>query len=497
MDFYNEPLYRKDKKTGRNDPCPCGSGKKYKKCCMESDQYAPDAYISAHEYNFKQKANDQEQLSAKDIWGLDPFELQQLKMEELNATQLIAAMRKSIMLDYQTLAISFIKELRKYFIANNGTMHVKETKIKLGVKKITMGDDDEKFDDFLHELVMNLEMSDKKEMVEQVINLYFDQSSYEYNYALFLIALYRKDPQQILDHIEKLAIGGIENLEHLTSLYFTLKNDYPGLALMAFRSVIAAFPNNNFDIELMAYDFDEFDEDPSMDTYEILRDFFDEDDEKDLEQLQIMKKMKQELQKARKESAQQQKKVEKLKKQQNEINIPQKKESLKENETDQPDLMDQIIQGRRKIENLQDIIKNKQEAIKELKSRIPLNNTEDTDSGQMDKEECNEIDFDISAHVMPKILIPEYSKEFIKSLETEDTVIARKALASVTAFAINDLKTLKQTKKLKALENYYSIRIGIHHRLIIEYTQDRPPKAQYLIHRKDLEKLIKKIQPTQ
>jgi len=24
---------RKDKKIGRNEPCPCGSGKKYKKCC--------------------------------------------------------------------------------------------------------------------------------------------------------------------------------------------------------------------------------------------------------------------------------------------------------------------------------------------------------------------------------------------------------------------------------------------------------------------------------
>jgi len=24
---------RKDKKVGRNDPCPCGSGKKHKKCC--------------------------------------------------------------------------------------------------------------------------------------------------------------------------------------------------------------------------------------------------------------------------------------------------------------------------------------------------------------------------------------------------------------------------------------------------------------------------------
>ena len=23
------------KETGRNDPCPCGSGKKYKKCCLK------------------------------------------------------------------------------------------------------------------------------------------------------------------------------------------------------------------------------------------------------------------------------------------------------------------------------------------------------------------------------------------------------------------------------------------------------------------------------
>lgn len=24
-----------NKKTGRNDPCPCGSGKKYKQCCLK------------------------------------------------------------------------------------------------------------------------------------------------------------------------------------------------------------------------------------------------------------------------------------------------------------------------------------------------------------------------------------------------------------------------------------------------------------------------------
>jgi preprotein translocase subunit SecA len=29
---------RKSNKVGPNDPCPCGSGKKYKKCCMQKDK---------------------------------------------------------------------------------------------------------------------------------------------------------------------------------------------------------------------------------------------------------------------------------------------------------------------------------------------------------------------------------------------------------------------------------------------------------------------------
>lgn len=33
-DFVKEkPIEREEPRVGRNDPCPCGSGKKYKKCC--------------------------------------------------------------------------------------------------------------------------------------------------------------------------------------------------------------------------------------------------------------------------------------------------------------------------------------------------------------------------------------------------------------------------------------------------------------------------------
>ncbi|MCR5055097.1 MAG: SEC-C domain-containing protein [Lachnospiraceae bacterium] len=38
--------YVKEKKVGRNDPCPCGSGMKYKNCCMKKDQEAERARIA-------------------------------------------------------------------------------------------------------------------------------------------------------------------------------------------------------------------------------------------------------------------------------------------------------------------------------------------------------------------------------------------------------------------------------------------------------------------
>jgi preprotein translocase subunit SecA len=31
-----EPIVNDQPKVGRNDPCPCGSGKKYKKCCGQA-----------------------------------------------------------------------------------------------------------------------------------------------------------------------------------------------------------------------------------------------------------------------------------------------------------------------------------------------------------------------------------------------------------------------------------------------------------------------------
>ncbi len=39
-DFRDSKAVAPKVKIGRNDPCPCGSGKKYKKCCMAKDEAA-------------------------------------------------------------------------------------------------------------------------------------------------------------------------------------------------------------------------------------------------------------------------------------------------------------------------------------------------------------------------------------------------------------------------------------------------------------------------
>jgi len=49
-DFEAEPpdtIVRHDQKVGRNDPCPCGSGKKYKKCCYGKETRETDESHSA------------------------------------------------------------------------------------------------------------------------------------------------------------------------------------------------------------------------------------------------------------------------------------------------------------------------------------------------------------------------------------------------------------------------------------------------------------------
>lgn len=46
-----------DQKIGRNDPCPCGSGKKYKQCCLNKKAPATKRKLTAKWVNAPQGPN--------------------------------------------------------------------------------------------------------------------------------------------------------------------------------------------------------------------------------------------------------------------------------------------------------------------------------------------------------------------------------------------------------------------------------------------------------
>ena len=66
-------------KVGRNDPCPCGSGRKYKHCCLEKDDerlhHSSDvAGVTAEEL----LADPNAHLTEERLYRMHPFEMAKL-----------------------------------------------------------------------------------------------------------------------------------------------------------------------------------------------------------------------------------------------------------------------------------------------------------------------------------------------------------------------------------------------------------------------------------
>jgi len=85
-------VVRTDPKVGRNDPCPCGSGRKYKKCCATREQDLPVAPSMAEQ--FQKLAAQGPRAQERIFEALRPGELAQLDPEKLTTLQLILGARK-------------------------------------------------------------------------------------------------------------------------------------------------------------------------------------------------------------------------------------------------------------------------------------------------------------------------------------------------------------------------------------------------------------------
>jgi hypothetical protein len=90
--FSGFTVVRSEPKVGRNDPCPCGSGRKYKKCCAGKEQAAPVPRSLVEQFQDlgSRAPRVQQQLFDK----MRPADLERLDTNPLTALQLIEGSRQ-------------------------------------------------------------------------------------------------------------------------------------------------------------------------------------------------------------------------------------------------------------------------------------------------------------------------------------------------------------------------------------------------------------------
>ena len=57
-------------KIGRNEPCPCGSGRKYKRCCLCKEQEAKAATSAVISDNHRDALAFTLATTVEDVWAM-------------------------------------------------------------------------------------------------------------------------------------------------------------------------------------------------------------------------------------------------------------------------------------------------------------------------------------------------------------------------------------------------------------------------------------------
>ncbi|MGL4401914.1 MAG: SEC-C metal-binding domain-containing protein [Luteolibacter sp.] len=97
---------------GRNDPCPCGSGKKYKRCCFEKDQHRLELSTDvAGKTHAELDAELEEHMTLARLGKTQPYALSRIDPEKLDADLLEPFLERLLALEMFEEAVAAFEKL--------------------------------------------------------------------------------------------------------------------------------------------------------------------------------------------------------------------------------------------------------------------------------------------------------------------------------------------------------------------------------------------------
>lgn len=480
-------------KLGRNDPCHCGSGKKYKKCCYEKDQ---ELLRDASGYEGLTRTQLRETPSlVEDTTPIERMRLKDLKdlvPAALNEDQLFTAYRRASDADLQELAFAMLLELKQ----------------RPGKEDFAIDHLRDLFDLALHK--GNRELAEKIAQHIPAEKLYLSETSrFQHTF------LQNPEVYADLEALCETAVKGPEKpWEHpLLELSYVFETTFPALSLVFGRAAIVSEPQRTLDNETLFGTLEKsriaLDLEPWGDPIEEYLDWLSEkeaptgDKDKQIEDLE--KKLaaaREKSDRARNDLRRKERELAALETRRNSAAkvipaapaaapAPAPPPPAGESEENRR----QIQALRSKIETLKDEIRSQQSARQDLRGQLLEANQKlsaQEKHAESPATSPTSVEEGIAAENLPKqIRIPEYSAAFRKSCEKPPSPVVAKALQAAAGFAALDESVLRQAAPLELLPGYFRIRIGIHYRLLVRQAEENVLEVADLIHRHDLETWIR------
>lgn len=207
---------RLDRKTGRNDPCPCGSGKKFKKCCEEKESNEPP--LSALEEFERLRDHRDPNVRRQLFEALRPSEIARLAPERLTTLEVVQAVRRSADHARWDAAERFADEL---------------------FTRRDLPGDEKSADGFVVDIVYAAMEAGRVDVVERVLGRISidarDRSRFD-----FQIALLRRDPKaiELLESVLAQAIAEDDSGQIVLCAHVLLEH-LPSLGILAARGALS------------------------------------------------------------------------------------------------------------------------------------------------------------------------------------------------------------------------------------------------------------------
>jgi len=479
-------------KTGRNAPCHCGSGKKYKKCCMESDQQLiRDA--SSYEGLTRTQIRDSPNLvdDAGMIEQMRAYELKNLDPARLNPTQLLASYRRCDSFGLRTQAFDMLKELH------------------------TRPDNNDFDTGHFIDLILSTLDADDIDLAQKIYDYHPPPEWWPENRSIETqFKLLRQRP--LLDDMDdqlrsELIHTDLPMESLLLRLSYGFEKSFPGLSIAFARAYIAGNPDNSFENEVLIsvirraraeIDLEAWD-DPIEDYLEwcLQRDLEEAEEKKMSQALQALNEKlttaKDSIRKGQHELQDKENQLDELAarlKQQSSQTVPAVHKGHKAQNQPHTEDKETIAHLRCRVTSLKTEIGAQQEKRQDLRKEL-----------QQEREKSRKHNFTSADKVSNqestsllsppqksnKFLTPDFTPAFERSCEEIPIPIRNKAVKAAAGFAVSDELIWRETKPIKRIANCYRIRISRNYRLLLQWKADKALTILECIHRSGLEAWIR------